>query len=468
MLAAQSFAKSLSHTAWRGVVGRTVRRVNAFGNALGDSLAGAMQSGYNTPAGGGAYDYRNGMDVDSDNAMAQREAMYGLGGMGARLGESRASLSQVWGQMTNDSIERGARAWGNWERASQTRWSALDAQAEAAWQRGAPARNARADAYARELALADIANESQRMANRAFTGAMERFQSQTRTVGYLNNLLGMSAPYSEADCYFPAKSATPVGGPVMTAWDGVTRVSAAENYLRRSTGGLDPLRANQMQFQVAQSLPDALALEVGGLAIARGLNILGRAATPIQGFVMGERSVLTSQLNAEMRAGLQADLAASRTLAPIDGIFGPAPVGVPVIRSKNPLSPVLEFDAHGNEILYRTMSESHFEYLQQTGVLLGTTETSISPSLAYSSLKYNGVPVRFTTEPGTSELLQEIGLAANKPARLQFPEMEVRGGRWMQTNARFKAEGGQMTTQLGQGQALEIFNARIVKFGRVQ
>lgn len=83
MLAAQSFAKSLSHTAWRGVVGRTERRVNAFGNALGESVASSMQSGYNTPAGGEAADYRNGMDVDSDNATAQRDW---FAGMSPRLG----------------------------------------------------------------------------------------------------------------------------------------------------------------------------------------------------------------------------------------------------------------------------------------------------------------------------------------------------------------------------------------------
>jgi hypothetical protein len=142
-------------------------------------------------------------------------------------------------------------------------------------------------------------------------------------------------------------------------------------------------------------------------------------------------------------------------------------VGVPFTRSANPLSPVLEFDAYGNEIMYRTMSEPQFTHLKAYGELLPTTETSISPSIEYSS-KYDGVTVKITVAPGTSAQLQEIGIAANKPAATQFPEMSTQTGPWMDTNARFKVEGGQLTTQLGKGKALEIFNQNIVKVERVR
>jgi hypothetical protein len=144
-------------------------------------------------------------------------------------------------------------------------------------------------------------------------------------------------------------------------------------------------------------------------------------------------------------------------------------IGVPVTRSANPLSPVLEFDAHGNEIMYRSMSPADFEHLQNFGVLRPTTETSISPNLAYSS-KYtnnNSVTVRFATEPGTSAALQEIGIAANPPAAQALGLAERNGG-WMQTNTRFKVEGGQMTTQLGQGPGIATFNRGIVDFERVR
>ncbi|MDW6092420.1 hypothetical protein SBX64_07665 [Vibrio rhizosphaerae] len=142
-------------------------------------------------------------------------------------------------------------------------------------------------------------------------------------------------------------------------------------------------------------------------------------------------------------------------------------IGVTATRSNNPLSPVLEFDAHGNEIMYRTMSEKHFEHLQQTGVLLPTTETSISPLLSYSS-KYDGVTVKLVTNPGTSSEIQKIGIAANKPASLELPDLSTQTGKWMQTNARFKVEGGQMTTQLGQGKAIDIFNENFIYFELVK
>jgi filamentous hemagglutinin len=138
-------------------------------------------------------------------------------------------------------------------------------------------------------------------------------------------------------------------------------------------------------------------------------------------------------------------------------------IGVPITQAKNPLSPVQQFDAYGNEIVYRTMSREQFEIFKQTGVMPATAETSISPVLSYSS-KYDGVTVKITTSPGTSAQLQEIGIAANKPAASQFPNMSTQTGQWMQTNARFEVEGGQMTTQLGQGKALEIFNKNIIHF----
>ena len=148
---------------------------------------------------------------------------------------------------------------------------------------------------------------------------------------------------------------------------------------------------------------------------------------------------------------------------------GPASteIGVPVSRSPNPLSPVQSVDAYGNQIYYRTMSEEQFAHLERTGELPPTTETSISPVLSYSS-KYNGVTVKFTTAPGTSEQLQEIGIAANPPAAAQLPDLSTQTGSWMQTNVRFKVEGGQMTTQLGQGPGINIFNQNIVQFDKVR
>ncbi|MDH5803375.1 MAG: hypothetical protein OEZ68_21485, partial [Gammaproteobacteria bacterium] len=148
----------------------------------------------------------------------------------------------------------------------------------------------------------------------------------------------------------------------------------------------------------------------------------------------------------------------------------PNKIGIPHTRSTNPLSPVREFDAAGNEITYRTMSPGQAKQFELTGRLPPTTETSTAASLEYASGKYTqngGITFRLTTKPGTSAQLQEIGIAAPGDARVVFPDMSTRNGPWMQTNARFKVEGGQMTTQLGQGRALDIFNENLIDFVRL-
>jgi hypothetical protein len=142
-------------------------------------------------------------------------------------------------------------------------------------------------------------------------------------------------------------------------------------------------------------------------------------------------------------------------------------IGVPASRSPNPLSPVQDVEAFGNQLFYKTMSPEQYEVLMETGRLAPTTETSISPVLSYSST-YDGITVKFTVQPGTSESLQEIGIAANRPASIELPELSTRTGPWMQTNVRFKVEGGQMTTQLGQRPGIDIFNGNIIQFERVR
>lgn len=155
---------------------------------------------------------------------------------------------------------------------------------------------------------------------------------------------------------------------------------------------------------------------------------------------------------------------------------GAPQIGVPATRSPNPLSPIQEYDAFGNKILYRAMKESHYRTLVRNNVLTGTGETSLAPLEAFSA-DYNGALVRLTVKPGTSAQLQEIGIAANDPAAAEFPGMSTRTGPWNQTDARFKVEAtgvmninnglGIMNTQLGKGTALDIFNANLLDFERL-
>ncbi len=142
---------------------------------------------------------------------------------------------------------------------------------------------------------------------------------------------------------------------------------------------------------------------------------------------------------------------------------GLAEVGVPATRSSNPLSQVLDFDAHGNEIFYRSMSPADYARMQRTGAIPATGETFVSPSQAYSA-GYDGVLVRVTTAPGTAQQLSEIGVVANPGTANLFPGMPVAAKGWTANNAMLKLEGNVVNTGLGRGSALTTFNKNIVKF----
>ncbi|WP_231654823.1 DUF637 domain-containing protein [Ralstonia solanacearum] len=200
-----------------------------------------------------------------------------------------------------------------------------------------------------------------------------------------------------------------------------------------------------------------------GSAFPTWTNVAG----PYSAVGQGGGAVTGQAGSGETAQGIMLSRSAVPGVIASNSVAAESGIGVPVWKAPNPLSPVQQVDAFGNQIFYRTMSEEQFQYLERTGQLLPTTETSISPVLSYSS-KYNGVTVKFTVAPGTSEQLQKIGIAANQPAAAQLPNLSTQTGSWMQTNVRFKVEGGQMTTQLGQGSGINIFNQNIVQFEKVR
>jgi hypothetical protein len=221
----------------------------------------------------------------------------------------------------------------------------------------------------------------------------------------------------------------------------------------------------------------------GSLRIASGMGWVAGGLAPLPGlrpanlgdaFARPALSPVSAANEFRLPAGSMVEAAASRYA--IGDASGTADIGVPATRSANPLSPVLEYDAHGNEIYYRAMKESHYKTLAEDGVLTGTGETSLAPLKAYSA-GYKGALVRLTVKPGTSAQLQEIGIAANEPAAAEFPGMSTGIGPWNQTSARFKVEAtgvmninsglGIMNTQLGKGRGLDIFNANLLDFERL-
>ena len=145
---------------------------------------------------------------------------------------------------------------------------------------------------------------------------------------------------------------------------------------------------------------------------------------------------------------------------------------------KSPHSLVLEKDVHGNEIFYRRMSEEDFMEFQQKGKLPATSETFISPLKAYSEQGYTGVLVKFTTKPGTMEVLKKIGTTGNSATNRLFPDLPRTGKGWTEkTQVQFKLEGqgkpyvnkgkGVVNTGLGRAGGKETFEKQIIHFEKI-
>ena len=123
--------------------------------------------------------------------------------------------------------------------------------------------------------------------------------------------------------------------------------------------------------------------------------------------------------------------------------------------------------------MYRTMRSEDFENLMITGKVPATGETFLSPLEAYSR-GYDGRLVRFATKPGTSDELLSIGGYGNKGTLQYYPDLPHAGSGWTSNMSQIKLEGqgipyinygnGVVNTGLGRGDALDIFNANIIKY----
>lgn len=121
-----------------------------------------------------------------------------------------------------------------------------------------------------------------------------------------------------------------------------------------------------------------------------------------------------------------------------------------------------------DETLYRAMSQDDYDELVRTGRMPATTETTTSPTRAFSE-DYDGVLVEFKLQPGTIAELAAIGVSdGSKMVRKKYPDMPVGESGWNQEHARFKKEGKQINIALGQGDALDIFNDNITDFNAVR
>jgi uncharacterized protein RhaS with RHS repeats len=120
------------------------------------------------------------------------------------------------------------------------------------------------------------------------------------------------------------------------------------------------------------------------------------------------------------------------------------------------------------ETFYRTMSKEDYEELLKTGKVPATSETFISPTQGFSE-SYDGVLVKFTVKPGTTEALEGIGVRDNsRIARSEYPEMPPVASGWKEDKAFFKGEGNQVNIGLGNGTALDTFNQNVESHEKVR
>jgi len=145
---------------------------------------------------------------------------------------------------------------------------------------------------------------------------------------------------------------------------------------------------------------------------------------------------------------------------------------LPVVKNAPPINNVATA-AESSEVFYRTMSKADFEIYKKTGKIVGTGETSISPTKAFSQ-GYDGVLVEIKVKAGTTEALAKIGVAdQSKLVKATYPNMPQGSAGWNEASVRFKTETlkanntQQINIQLGNGAGLEKFNENVLSVKKV-
>gem|GEM_PF-4451694 len=118
------------------------------------------------------------------------------------------------------------------------------------------------------------------------------------------------------------------------------------------------------------------------------------------------------------------------------------------------------------EVFYRAMSKDAAAVFMKTGKMPAGTETFISPTKSFAK-DYDGVLFEITVKEGTTSQLGSIGVR-NAAADHPFSSMPLVEKGWKATKAFFKVEGDQVNIGLGNGKALNTFNANIQNFKRVK
>ncbi len=243
------------------------------------------------------------------------------------------------------------------------------------------------------------------------------------------------------------------------------------------TGVLEPLRALNRGDYVAftETVPGAIASLIGGKAVSLSKNSVTSLISSDTIKARYGTDVVSHQKLLDYYHSLDIERSTNLKDEIVDRKFG-----VPATRTDQ-LGIVQEFDIYGNEIYYRSFSQSNYEKFLETGKLPATKETSISPLESYAS-SYDGVLMRYSLASGTAEKLLSIGGYNNRGTLNFYPDLSHAPKGWNEHMASIKFEGqskpgkdlfyinngqGVINTQLGKGVALDLFNDNLLKAERI-
>lgn len=127
--------------------------------------------------------------------------------------------------------------------------------------------------------------------------------------------------------------------------------------------------------------------------------------------------------------------------------------------------------------VYRTMSESDYLILKNTGQMPGTNSgTFISPNLAYAQT-YKGITVEFQINTKFYDQAMKIATKDNSKivsSYKQYANLPINQSGWGNGNILIKSEnfgkpgaGGIISIGLGRGAGLDLFNKNIIRFREV-
>lgn len=123
----------------------------------------------------------------------------------------------------------------------------------------------------------------------------------------------------------------------------------------------------------------------------------------------------------------------------------------------------------GGEVIYRTISQSHYDDLLASGKLQGTGETTTAGVIGEAQ-GYNGITVKFYVKNGTINEFVANGRMAQSSHTLvtqQFGITQVAPSGWNTQFVRFKQENGLVNIQLGNGPGLNILNNNLIGFEKI-